>query len=129
MTVPVESCPEGEYIYLQRESKLPGLSDMLRKFAVDVPQKNIPVLSMLFEPGVMFWALFLYIAICIYCKKYKWSCPAFLGIGFWITLLLGPAVLVRYAYPLFTMLPLELAVILTQFRKTPAANAIEPVQE
>ena len=107
-----EIAKRDDLLYLERQSKLPLLSWALEGFCYSVPHQWVPALSMLFSPGFMFWLLALYIAICWYQKRYIWITPAILLLALWATTLLGPVVLLRYVYPLFTCMPLLMAMLL-----------------
>ena len=95
-----ETEPPGE-----RHSLFPLLERFYRNVSLELFQQRIPVLSMLFAPGFVFylfaWAFFKVI------KDRKWMtvaalCPILL---LWATALLGPAVLVRYVLVLWCILP------------------------
>lgn len=70
--------------------------------------QQIPVLSMLFSLGAMVWLLFVGIWYSVY-KKRKEICVSLSIITLlWLTVLLGPIVLVRYVLILFFAFPLIL---------------------
>ncbi len=108
-----------DFLYIERDSKLPWLSERLERFAYETPHQDTPVLSMLYSPGFMFWMLALYMLMCLYYKKYKLLLPGFFGLGLWVTLMFSPVVLLRYAYPLFLIFPVEIGTMLTELRKRP----------
>lgn len=102
----------------KRESKLPGLDEALNSYAISVTQQDVPVLSMLISTGMVFWLMLLAAAAVIYAKKYKLLIPLLLMFGLWGTLMLGPIVLFRYAYPLMVCTPFLFAVILACGQKS-----------
>ena len=79
----------------------------------DLSYKNtyqeVPIISMLFSSGLMIWLFVIYVAFCIYKKLYRNFIPITFLLGLVLTLLLGPVVLFRYVYPVFTSIPLLLA--------------------
>ena len=119
---------EDVYLFIQRDSKIPWLSDKLSSFAYNTNFQNIPVLSMLFSPGFMFWIMILFIVICLYYKKYRLTLPAILLFGLWLTLMLSLVVLLRYAYPLFICAPLEIAVLFGGHSQQYYNNQTENIQ-
>ena len=71
--------------------------------------QQIPVISMFFSPGAMAWLLFICIWYSIY-KRRKEICVTLSIISLlWLTVLLGPIVLVRYVLILFFAFPVILA--------------------
>ncbi|MBU3841238.1 MAG: hypothetical protein IAA25_09745, partial [Candidatus Ruminococcus intestinipullorum] len=46
------------------------------------------------------------IMYCIYKKKYTMAVPFSILVGLWLTLMLSPVVLLRYAYPLIVSIPI-----------------------
>ena len=88
-----------------RTSFIPAIDSFYRWLSLDDDIQRIPVISLLFAPAFWFW---IYAAAGVYllCKK---RIPEFLTLLplylLWLTYLLGPASLVRYALPFFTALP------------------------
>ncbi len=91
-----------------RESKIPLLDELYRKLSLEITQQKIPVLSMLFSPGFLFW-IFIY-ALCFmwYTGKTEKAVPYLLPGLIWLTFLLGPTYLVRYVAYLWCLLPILL---------------------
>ena len=95
-----ETEPPGE-----RHSLFPLLERFYKNISLELFQQRIPVLSMFFAPGFVFyvfaWTFFKVI------KDRKWMtvsalCPMLL---LWATALLGPTVLVRYVLVLWCVIP------------------------
>ena len=88
-----------------RTSFIPAIDSFYRWLSLDDDIQRIPVISLLFAPAFWFWV---YAAAGVYllCRK---RIPEFLTLLplylLWLTYLLGPASLVRYALPFFTALP------------------------
>ena len=99
---------EQEWTAIERNTpvKLQWLSDLYYKLTYENAYQKIPVISMLFSSGFFAWLLLLYIAWCFYYKRYTLLFPASFLFAYWLTLLLGPVVLLRYVYPLMTSMPI-----------------------
>lgn len=101
------------------DSKIPVLRYIYYVISRYAIFQRIPVVSMLFSVGAMSWAMFIALGYSIYKRRKEISMV--LGIIFllWLTVLLGPMVLVRYALILFFGFPLILAFTLNgnRFRK------------
>lgn len=86
-----ETEPPGE-----RKSLFPLLERFYRNISLELFQQKVPVLSMLFSPGFMFW-IFLFVFVG-FMRQRSWQevavyMPVLLVFG---TVLLGPTILVRY---------------------------------
>ena len=89
-----------------RESKIPWLDECYRKMSLEIAQQKIPVLSMLFSPGFLFWVTAFGLGFLCYCKCWKKAVPFALPGLVWLTVILGPTYLVRYVVFLWALLPL-----------------------
>lgn len=92
-----------------RESKFPWLSEVYRKMSLEIFQQKIPVVSMLFSPGFLFWVWAF--CLCFWWYQGIWmKVVPYLPIIFcFLTVLLGPTYLVRYVVYLWAVLPVLLA--------------------
>lgn len=97
---------KGDYIYLQRMSLFPQYEAILQKFILNTGWEKFPVISNLFVPGTYFLLLILVGTIILYKQNYRYLLILGLWLGLWITLLISPVALVRYAYPIIICLPL-----------------------
>ncbi len=98
-----ETEPPGERISL-----LPPLETFYKNLSLTIYQQKVPVLSMLFSPGFMFWIFF---TIMMYFLAYRKLQCFMVGLPvFWLcmTVLLGPTYLVRYVLILWYFLPVLL---------------------
>lgn len=86
-------------------SYLPGLRAFMERIISDNEYQNIPVLRILFAPAFYWWLLCLYMAAAIYRRQYRLLLPAVFLAGYYLTLLLSPAVLIRYMYPFVVTVP------------------------
>lgn len=89
-----------------RESKIPWLDELYRKMSLEVFQQKVPVLSMLFSPGAMFWCMMFLLGGLCYWGRWKRCLPFLLPVLVWLTVILGPTYLVRYVVFLWCIVPL-----------------------
>ena len=92
----------------ERESKLPLLDEFYRKLSLEITQQKIPVISMLFSPGFLFWIFVFVLCFMWYMGEVKRMFPYFLPGFIWLTFLLGPTYLVRYVVYLWCLWPMLL---------------------
>ncbi len=88
-----------------RESKLPVLDEFYRKLSLEITQQKIPVVSMLFSPGFLFWVMAFLLCFLWYVGRIKRVVPYLLVGIVWLTFLLGPTYLVRYVVYLWCLVP------------------------
>lgn len=93
--------PRGLY----KDSKWESLHQRLEKWADENAYMKIPVLKYLFVPGVFLWWYLLLAAHLAARRKYGECVSLGLVLGYYLTLFLGPAVQLRYIYPLMLALP------------------------
>lgn len=96
-------------VYLERTSYIPELSKFYKNHLEDGTYQNIPALSMLYSPGFYFWLLCFGILLCIFKRNYRMAVPFSLMFLLWLTLMVSPVVVFRYAYPLIVCFPVMLA--------------------
>lgn len=96
----------------EMDSKIPWLKDVYYNISRYTDINKIPVISMLFSPGAMAWVLFICIGYNIYKKRKEIVISLSMIFFLWLTILLGPMVLVRYILILFFGFPLILAITL-----------------
>lgn len=100
----------GETIIVEKHSFLPWLETLYEEMATWNKHQNIPVLSMLFSPGMHCWLLLFTIGLCLCRNDLRPMLAVFaLPFGLWLTLLLSPTVLMRYVFPLTLLQPLLLS--------------------
>lgn len=87
------------------DSKLPGLRSFMEEIVSENRYQEIPVLSLLFVPAFYFWWLALYVTEAVYVRRRDRLIPALFLLAYYATLLLSPAALVRYLYPLIVSVP------------------------
>ena len=87
-------------------SYLPGVRSALERIVSDNAYQQIPVLRILFAPAFYWWMLCMYVAAAIYRRKYEMILPVLFLAAYYLTLLLSPAVLIRYMYPFVVTVPM-----------------------
>lgn len=100
-----------------RESRLPWLNEVYRRLSLEVTQQRIPVVSMLFSPGFLFWLFFFGFAMLCRYGRFRPAAallPFFLN---WGTVLLGPTHLVRYVVVFWFALPAAALMVRNAFRQ------------
>ena len=93
--------PMGIY----KDSKWEWLHEKLEDFADVNGYQDIPVLKYLMMPGFYLWFYLLFAGYLLWKKKYRRLLPLSFVLGYYVTLLLGPTVQLRYLYPVMVLLP------------------------
>lgn len=86
-------------------SKWPWMEKQYEKIATENVHQEIPVLSLLFAPASYSWVVFFCILQAAYRKRFGELFPLGMLFFYWGTIMLGPAALVRYLYPLIVSAP------------------------
>lgn len=94
-----------------RESKLPFLNEWYRSLSLSITQQKVPVVSMLFSPGFIFWVYAFAFGYTYYRKRYDLLIPIFMILLVWLTVILGPTYLPRYVLILWFAFPAVAAVL------------------
>ena len=105
-----------------RESKIPWLDELYRKMSLEIFQQKVPVISMLFSPGFMFWAMMFLLGFFLYVGEIRRIMPFMLPLLVWLTVILGPTYLVRYVLFLWFAVPLLLWEVVSFLRENPKRN-------
>lgn len=101
-----ETEPPGE-----RQSRIGWLNELFRRMSLEIFQQRVPVLSMLFSPGFLFQVYALGIGFLLWKKEWGRACAFLPAILNWLTVLLGPAYLVRYVLIWWFALPVLVYVV------------------
>lgn len=96
----------------ERDSKIPWLDEMYRRLSLEIEKEKIPILSMMYSLGGMFWYFAFMFSYTIYQKKYYILIPYLMVLCVWFTVILGPTYLPRYVLIFWFGLPLFTAVML-----------------
>ncbi|MDE7257767.1 MAG: hypothetical protein K2N77_00800, partial [Lachnospiraceae bacterium] len=97
-----------------RDSKIPWLNEAYRRLALEISQEKIPIYSMLYSPGGIFWCIAFVFAYVLYRKKYHVVIPYMMVLLVWLTVILGPTYLPRYVLIFWYGLPLFAAMLLEE---------------
>ncbi|MBD5475688.1 MAG: hypothetical protein HDR17_06880 [Lachnospiraceae bacterium] len=97
-----------------RDSKIPWLDEAYRELALEISQEKIPIYSMLYSPGGIFWCIAFVFAYVLYRKKYHVVIPYMMVLLVWLTVILGPTYLPRYVLIFWYGLPLFAAMLLEE---------------
>lgn len=89
-----------------RDSKLPWLNEVYRKLSLEISKENIPIYSMLYSMGGLFWLIAFTLSYVLSIKKYHLAIPCLMVLFVWMTVLLGPTYLPRYVLIFWFALPL-----------------------
>ena len=95
-----------------RTGKIPWLDELYRRMSLEIAQQKIPVVSMLFSPGFLFWIMAFGLGYWCYTGLAKKVIPFVLPVLCFLTVLLGPTCLVRYVVFWWALLPVMLSEIL-----------------
>ena len=91
-----------------RESKLPWLNELYHNMSLEIFQQKLPVVSMLFSPGFLFWVLLFLLGGLCYKGRFDKVLPYVLLLLCWLTVVIGPTYLVRYVVWLWAVVPVLL---------------------
>lgn len=94
---------------IESTSYFPGLLKLYQKLLNGNEYYDLPVLSNLFKPAFYCWALLLIMLSQLYLKRGKKLVLSLFPFMYFLTLLLGPVVQIRYIYPVIIAIPLLLA--------------------
>lgn len=97
-----------------RDSKIPWLDEVYRRLSLEISKEKIPLVSMLFSPGAMFWFVAFVFAYVLYRKKYDLVIPYLMVLLVWLTVLLGPTYLPRYVLIFWFGMPLFAAMLVEE---------------
>lgn len=95
----------------ERDSKIPWLDEAYRKLALEISQEKIPIWSMLYSPGGIFWCIAFVFAYVLYRRRYHIVIPYLMVLLVWMTVLLGPTYLPRYVLIFWFGMPLFAAML------------------
>ena len=90
---------------IYKASKMPALYEALDKFASGNGYLDIPVVRNLIAPGLYIWCYIFMGVWAFFQREHKYQLPFFFVVGYYLTLLLGPTVQLRYLYPVMLLLP------------------------
>lgn len=99
---------------IEQQPKIKG--ELINQVILLVEDRDIPVISMFFSIGLSFWITIICLGYQIYQKNYKYILVYLPVLILWLTMIASPAFCeFRYAYPIFTTLPLFISMNFTKF--------------
>lgn len=108
---------------IYKASKWEWLHGKLEQWADENAYLKLSAVKYLFVPGVWLWYYLLLLARLVMKRQYRKCIPLALAGGYFATLLLGPAVQLRYLYPLMAAFPFAALLSGTSERRRPAVAA------
>lgn len=90
---------------IYKDSKWEWLHERMERWADGNEYLRIPVLRYLFMPGIWIWLYLLLFGWLVIRQEFGRCIPLALLLGYYGTLLLGPAVQLRYIYPMMIAFP------------------------
>lgn len=99
------------------KSKLPKLELFMERAFSDNEYQNLPIISLLFSPALYWWILLICTFVFVKTKAYEYLSIAGFLWGLYLTILLGPCILIRYLYPLVVCAPVLLCMMGASIRK------------
>lgn len=90
---------------IYKDSKWEWLHGQMERWADGNKYLDIPVLRYLFMPGIWVWLYLLLFGWLVIRREFARCLPLALLLGYYGTLLLGPAVQLRYIYPMMIAFP------------------------
>lgn len=93
------------------DSKLPIYEESSKFNLMLARFQRYPIISTFTSTAVGFVSLIILIMVILYKKQYKYFNVFSMIIGLWGTVMLGPVIGIRYAYPLIIVVPLIISII------------------
>ncbi len=91
--------------YVKEESLLPLMKTILDNWAEN-DGFNVPFFKLFYIPGIYLYGYLIIFALIVERKNYKLLVPLSFIMGYFVTLLLGPTMHLRYIYPVMVTFPL-----------------------
>lgn len=98
-------------IKINRRPILKSYDKFLRNFSFNLSFQNIPVYNLAVSESLPFLSIIFCFGYALYQRKYKKIVALTLPFGFWGTLLLGPVIAVRYAFPIYVCVPFIIGIM------------------
>lgn len=113
----------GESSYFGYETEPPGtrksrfalLDEFYRHLSLEITQQKIPVVSMLFSPGFMFWLYAFAMGFFVRQGQYNRAMAFLITLLLWLTVLLGPTCMVRYVLIFWFACPVLAAMLFEKY--------------
>lgn len=92
-----------------KQSLFPKLRDRIERFLSENKLQTVPIIGILFTPGIVLWTYLYFGLWAIHNKRYHVLCALLLALAYIGTLIMGPTVQMRYIYPVWALLPMCMA--------------------
>lgn len=112
--------PEG----IEEKTVFPKFRENMEQLVQENQCFEIPVLSILFRPAFYCWLLTLLLVMYVYMKEKEKMMLLCLPVCYLATLLLGPTVQARYAYPFMVLAPVLLAMTVVEKENLAKENTL-----
>lgn len=106
LSTDIRHMPEG--FEVKEASVIPPLRSFLEKIVSDNAFEKVPLIRLLFAPAFYFWLTVVYVYVRIINKDKAGLRPVIFLMAYFLTLLLSPAILVRYMLPFMLTAPILL---------------------
>lgn len=107
---------------IYKDSRWPELRERMEAWANNNVYLEYPVLKYLFVPGVWIWLYLLLTGWLLINRKFAECIPLTFVFGYFLTLLLGPTVQLRYLYPIMAAFPFLLVLLNLRTGRDAAEN-------
>lgn len=106
-----------QIIPIEYDSKLPFLYSYYEAIVSDNSFMQVGLLKILFSPALYVWLLLAAFLVSMYRRNQCFIVLTSIPLLYWLTTLLGPCTLVRYIYPVITLLPLMICILFGELKK------------
>lgn len=101
----------------ERKSLIPALDKIIRSLSLEISWQKIPGLRVLFHPAYYFWFFLFGFFYQLSKKRFHICAVAFVALLMYLTVLFGPAVLMRYVLYFYFGFPLLMAFVFADERE------------
>ncbi len=102
---------------IERNTLFPAYDGYLRGVAKNLSHENIPLVSTILNEAFPFVVLVFVSGYLLARKRYLLLLPLLAVFGFWGTMLLGPVIAIRYAFPIIVCVPVMIALLFWKERE------------
>ena len=114
-----DECLNANGIY--KQSKLPGLFEYMENWAENNSYLDIPLIRYIFMPGIYFWII-IFTTLHYFKKNKKFLFSSCFILFYYITMIFGPTVTMRYVYPIMLITPFMFCMTLHTGKKDNTEN-------
>lgn len=106
--------PDMEGYGVTETPLFPGINSLIKRILSNNILQRIPIISIFFMPGIVTWIYLYALLWFITSRNRNMFLIILLPVAYLCTLLLGPTVQMRYIYPIWSLLPLCMALYKTK---------------